>query len=92
MSNSPYVFEATMDNFQQDVMEASSKTPILIDVWAEWCAPCKQLMPLLEKLAEEYKGGFMLAKVNADEQQQLTGGCRLAIANLAFSCVRTLTS
>lgn len=39
MSNSPYVFEATMDNFQQDVMEASSKTPILIDVWAEWCAP-----------------------------------------------------
>ena len=73
MSNSPYVFEATMDNFQQDVMEASSKTPILIDVWAEWCAPCKQLMPLLEKLAEEYKGGFMLAKVNADEQQQLTG-------------------
>lgn len=73
MSNSPYIFEATMDNFQQDVMEASSKTPILIDVWAEWCAPCKQLMPLLEKLANEYKGGFMLAKVNADEQQQLTG-------------------
>lgn len=73
MSNSPYVFEATMDNFQQDVMEASSKTPILIDVWAEWCAPCKQLMPLLEKLADEYRGGFMLAKVNADEQQQLTG-------------------
>ena len=73
MSNSPYIFEATMDNFQQDVMEASSKTPVLIDVWAEWCAPCKQLMPLLEKLAEEYKGGFMLAKVNADEQQQLTG-------------------
>ena len=66
MSNSPYVFEATMDNFQQDVMEASSKTPILIDVWAELCAPCKQLMPLLEKLADEYKGGFMLAKVNAD--------------------------
>ncbi|MDL0431605.1 co-chaperone YbbN [Marinobacter sp. TBZ242] len=73
MSNSPYVFEATMDNFQKDVMEASSTTPVLIDVWAEWCAPCKQLMPLLEKLADEYRGGFMLAKVNADEQQQLTG-------------------
>ena len=73
MSNSPYIFEATMDNFQQDVMEASSRTPILIDVWAEWCAPCKQLMPLLEKLADEYRGGFMLAKVNADEQEQLTG-------------------
>lgn len=72
MSNSPYIFEATMDNFQQDVMEASSRTPILIDVWAEWCAPCKQLMPLLEKLADEYRGGFMLAKVNADQQEQLT--------------------
>ncbi|NMT62231.1 tetratricopeptide repeat protein [Marinobacter orientalis] len=72
MSNSPYVFEATMDNFQQDVMEASSRTPILIDVWAPWCAPCKQLTPLLEKLADEYRGGFMLAKVNADEQEQLT--------------------
>ncbi|WP_375192630.1 thioredoxin [Marinobacter sp.] len=72
MSNSPYIFEATMENFQQKVMEASASTPILVDVWAEWCAPCKQLMPLLEKLANEYQGGFMLAKVNADEQEQLT--------------------
>ncbi|SDW09069.1 thioredoxin family protein [Marinobacter mobilis] len=73
MSNSPYVFEATMENFQDSVMVASSTTPILIDVWADWCAPYKQLMPLLEKLADEYKGQFLLAKVNADEQQQLTG-------------------
>ncbi|MEQ9545175.1 MAG: thioredoxin [Marinobacter sp.] len=72
MSNSPYIFEANMENFQQKVMEASSTTPVLVDVWAEWCAPCKQLMPLLEKLAEDYQGGFLLAKVNADEQQQLT--------------------
>ncbi|EMP55291.1 thioredoxin domain-containing protein [Marinobacter santoriniensis NKSG1] len=72
MSNSPYVFDATMENFQQEVMDASATTPILVDVWAEWCAPCKQLMPLLQKLADEYAGAFMLAKVNADEQQQLT--------------------
>ena len=72
MSNSPFVFEATMDNFQEKVMDASQSTPILVDVWAEWCAPCKQIMPILEKLADEYNGGFMLAKVNADEQQQLT--------------------
>ncbi|KEF30571.1 Thioredoxin domain-containing protein EC-YbbN [Marinobacter nitratireducens] len=72
MSSSPYIFEATMDNFQQQVMDASANTPILVDVWAEWCAPCKQLMPLLEKLADEYQGAFLLAKVNADEQQQLT--------------------
>ncbi len=72
MSNSPYIFDATADNFQQKVMEASATTPILVDVWAEWCAPCKQLMPILQKLAEEYQGNFQLAKVNADEQQELT--------------------
>ncbi|MDX1757005.1 MAG: thioredoxin [Marinobacter sp.] len=72
MSNSPHIFEATMENFQDKVMTASSQTPILIDVWADWCAPCKQLMPILEKLADEYQGQFQLAKVNADEQQQLT--------------------
>ena len=72
MTASPYIFDATMDNFQQKVMEASASTPILVDVWAEWCAPCKQLIPILEKLAEEYQGNFQLAKVNADEQQELT--------------------
>ena len=72
MSSSPYIFEATMENFQQQVMEASATTPVLVDVWAEWCAPCKQLMPLLEKLADEYQGAFLLAKVNADQQEQLT--------------------
>jgi putative thioredoxin len=71
MMNSQHIFEATMENFQQDVMEASAQSPVLIDVWAEWCAPCKQLMPILEKLTEEYKGAFRLAKVNADEQEQL---------------------
>ncbi|MDY6840031.1 MAG: co-chaperone YbbN [Pseudomonadota bacterium] len=72
MSNSSYIFDATVENFQQKVMEASASTPILVDVWAEWCAPCKQLMPLLEKLVEDYQGAFMLARVNADEQEQLT--------------------
>jgi putative thioredoxin len=72
MMNSQHIFEATMENFQQDVMEASAQSPVLIDVWAEWCAPCKQLMPILEKLAEEYKGAFRVAKVNADQQEQLT--------------------
>lgn len=72
MSNSPYVFEATIENFQEKVMIASQTTPVLVDVWADWCAPCKQLMPILEKLADEFRGGLLVAKVNADEQQQLT--------------------
>src|SRR5690554_3906729 len=72
MSDSPFIFEATIDNFQEKVMDASATTPVLVDVWADWCAPCKQLMPILEKLVAEYNGGFLLAKVNADEQQELT--------------------
>lgn len=72
MSNSPFIFDATLENFQEKVMDASQSTPILVDVWAEWCAPCKQIMPILEKLVDEYNGGFLLAKVNADQQEQLT--------------------
>ncbi|MDG5500790.1 co-chaperone YbbN [Marinobacter sp. BGYM27] len=73
MSESPHIFEATLENFQEKVMQASMETPVLVDVWADWCEPCKQLMPHLEKLATEYKGAFLLAKVNADEQQELSG-------------------
>ncbi|MDY6798801.1 MAG: co-chaperone YbbN [Pseudomonadota bacterium] len=72
MTDSPFVFDATMDNFQEKVMDASSQVPVLVDVWADWCAPCKQIMPVLQKLADEYQGGFHLAKVNADQQQELT--------------------
>ncbi|MEX0604842.1 MAG: thioredoxin [Marinobacter sp.] len=72
MSSSPYIFNATAENFQEKVMQASMQTPVLVDVWADWCGPCKQLTPVLEKLANDYKGGFVLAKVNADEQQELT--------------------
>jgi putative thioredoxin len=72
MSSSPYIFDATLENFQDNVMEASMQTPVLVDVWAQWCAPCKQLTPVLEKLAEDYKGGFLLAKVDAEQQEQLT--------------------
>lgn len=72
MADSPHVFDATLENFQTEVLEASRQVPIVIDVWAEWCAPCKQLMPILQKLADEFKGAFRLAKINADEQQQLT--------------------
>lgn len=59
-------------DFQQEVVEASFKQPVVVDFWAPWCEPCKSLKPILEKLAAEYNGKFILAKVNADENQELS--------------------
>lgn len=69
MSQSPHVSVATQENFVQVVIEKSKEVPVLVDFWAEWCAPCKNLMPILAKLADEYGGKFHLVKVNTDEQQ-----------------------
>ncbi|MEZ5464651.1 MAG: thioredoxin [Lysobacteraceae bacterium] len=67
----PHVIDVTTDRFQQDVLEASMNTPVLVDFWATWCGPCKSLGPILEKLAADYNGAFTLAKVDVDKEQQL---------------------
>lgn len=59
----------TEENFEQEVLQ--SKTPVLIDFWAEWCGPCKILSPLIEEIAKEYEGKLKVGKVNVDEQNGL---------------------
>ena len=71
MSESPYIHNVGIQEFQPLVLENSFKQPVLVDFWADWCEPCKTIMPMLAKLAEEYGGKFHLAKVNTEEQQEL---------------------
>ncbi|HEX5311433.1 tetratricopeptide repeat protein [Aquabacterium sp.] len=67
------MIDITLENFESDLIKDSIQQPILLDIWAEWCGPCKSLGPVLEKLEVEYAGRFKLAKVNADTQPEIAG-------------------
>lgn len=71
MAESPNVVTLTSQNFRQIVLEGSYERPVLVDFWADWCAPCRSLMPILAKLADEYGGRFLLAKLNTEEERAL---------------------
>lgn len=63
--------DVTTDAFEQEIINKSMEMPVLIDFWAEWCGPCKTLKPILEKLAAEYNGAFVLAKVDTEAEPQI---------------------
>lgn len=71
MADSPFIFEANTQNFAQLVIQNSRQVPVLVDFFADWCQPCKTLTPILSKLIDEYRGAFILVKVNTDQNQAL---------------------
>jgi len=81
------VKETTTQGFIKDVIEASKKQPVLVDFWAPWCGPCKQLTPILEKAVKSAKGKVKLAKMNIDEHPAIPGqmGIQSIPAVIAFS-------
>ncbi|ODU50662.1 MAG: thioredoxin [Lysobacteraceae bacterium SCN 69-48] len=76
-TTTPHVFDATAARFEEEVIRRSMQTPVLVDFWAEWCGPCKTLGPLLEKLAADFHGAFLLAKVDVDKQQELAAAFQI---------------
>ncbi len=74
---SAHVFDVTEATFETDVLERSRTVPVVMDLWAEWCGPCKQLGPVLEKLAGEANGTWVLAKVDVDANPQLSAALQV---------------
>jgi thioredoxin 1 len=65
------IFDVDLEQFEEKVLIASNETPVLVDLWAEWCSPCLVIAPILKQLIEEYNGDLKLAKVEVDEDENM---------------------
>ena len=79
------IFEVDEKNFQTEVIDASDNGLILVDFWAPWCEPCKQLTPILTEIANENNGGVKVAKINIDENQQIAGQLKIQSIPAVFA-------
>lgn len=81
------VIDVTEENFNTEVVERSRTVPVIVDLWAEWCEPCKQLSPVLEKLAAEANGQWILAKIDVDANQRLAQAMRVQSIPMVMAVV-----